>query len=633
MTRCSEIARIDVTGKAAPTTPVIRGESPRTIPMPGRRRQGRLRPADRDGPRPGATPDGRATRSTSSSRTRTRSTPSPAAVRRPRPGRSTPTPEYPSGDRQAILARPPTGRRLGRHGNHAFAWRLPGRHRRGAHGGADLPARPDPVPAPRDRGRRGDPRPRRRDDVRPEPDRDERRLRRAVHRGRVHPVRAALAGPLARPLGVLDRAARRGRAARAGARVEVGRGVCHRRRSACWSSAGARSGAILLDPRARRRHDRAGLHGDERAAGPRRAGNYLFVRADGRPDRWAPSSSPSSARSPGRPRRPASPSSGRPRSGILVFLVAIAAGTAGTDSPSARSPSTPIELALRAHPRLGVVVAGAFTLGHDSGFGPLAPPPAAGRPGRALRARRAGAGRLAPPGRSSACRPSGAWSAWSRSRSSSTSSRTCRGRRRQPGVVDSWPPGNTGPDLLELTQPDVRLPQHAARDPRRVVAVVGVAVRPQAGLVLPGVASRPAPSAAIYDAGNLVTWWLAIPAMAVRAPGRPSSAGASALGLVFVGFAVPVDALGADRPGDVPVPLLHACRSCCSPSAYFVGRALARAPPPHVAAGPRVARRGRAPGPGACCGCSRAPVRVRPASTAVNPGSQACVAATPGRSC
>ena len=47
-----------------------------------------------------------------------------------------------------------------------------------------------------------------------------------------------------------------------------------------------------------------------------------------------------------------------------------------------------------------------------------------------------------------------------------------------------------------------------------MLAVVGVAARPQAGLVLPGLASPSGTAASIYDAGNLVIWWLGIPAMA-----------------------------------------------------------------------------------------------------------------------
>ena len=87
---------------------------------------------------------------------------------------------YPSDDRQQILRF--VGRRARSSsvdiGNHAFAWRVPGVLAGVADGGAALPARPDPLPAPRGGRPRRDLRPRRRDALRPVADRHERRLRR-----------------------------------------------------------------------------------------------------------------------------------------------------------------------------------------------------------------------------------------------------------------------------------------------------------------------------------------------------------------------------------------------------------------------------------------------------------------------
>ena len=63
-------------------------------------------------------------------------------------------------------------------------------------------------------------------------------------------------------------------------------------------------------------------------------------------------------------------------------------------------------------------------------------------------------------------------------------------------------------------------------------------------------------SASIYDAGNLVAWWLAVPAIgfvAWQAFRRRSAA----LALIVIAFAVPVDLVGPDRSRGVPVPLLH----------------------------------------------------------------------------
>ena len=68
-----------------------------------------------------------------------------------------------------------------------------------------------------------------------------------------------------------------------------------------------------------------------------------------------------------------------------------------------------------------------------------------------------------------------------------------------------------------------------------VLALVGVADEPQARLVLPGVA-RAGTSAALYDAGSLVIWWIGIPAIAFvswMAYRRRSLA----LALIAVGFA------------------------------------------------------------------------------------------------
>ena len=120
------------------------------------------------------------------------------------------------------------------------------------------------------------------------------------------------------------------------------------------------------------------------------------------------------------------------------------------------------------------------------GFGPLAPPAAAGRPGRL-------ADPPAPPP-DGWLRPGamlGAPIVWAA---------VCLvaiplvGLRRVVPAVGR--PGQ--PDHRHLAarqhrsdparphQVDVRLPQRPARDARRVVTVVGLAVRPQAGLVLPG---------------------------------------------------------------------------------------------------------------------------------------------------
>ena len=68
-----------------------------------------------------------------------------------------------------------------------------------------------------------------------------------------------------------------------------------------------------------------------------------------------------------------------------------------------------------------------------------------------------------------------------------------------------------------------------------VVAVVGVAVRPQARVVLPG-GFAGGTTAAIYDAGNLVIWWLGVPAM-VFVCDQAYRRRSLALALIAIGFA------------------------------------------------------------------------------------------------
>ena len=162
-------------------------------------------------------------------------------------------PMYPSEDRQQLLVFDGDGASAAIDtGSHAFAWRLPGVIAGRADRGPALPARPDPVPAAaRGRPRRAV-RPVRRDVLRPVPDRHERRLRRAVHRRRLHPVRGDLDGLVARPRGVLARDAGHRRPARAGPGEQVGRGL-RDRRAAAADPRPQRARAGAGDPRARSR--------------------------------------------------------------------------------------------------------------------------------------------------------------------------------------------------------------------------------------------------------------------------------------------------------------------------------------------------------------------------------------------
>ena len=83
----------------------------------------------------------------------------------------------------------------------------------------------------------------RRDALRPVADRHERRLRRPVHRRRLHDLRRRLDGLVARALRVLGGDADHRRAARAGAGLEVGRRLRDRRARSCCCSSAAPSAA------------------------------------------------------------------------------------------------------------------------------------------------------------------------------------------------------------------------------------------------------------------------------------------------------------------------------------------------------------------------------------------------------
>ena len=178
-------------------------------------------------------------------------------------------------------------------------------------------------------------------------------------------------------------------------------------------------------------------------------------------------------------------------------------------------------------------------------------------------------------------------------------------------------------DAARPDGPDVPLPQRPDRGTPGVVTVVGLAARSQAGLVLPG---RPRRLHVRLDLR--------------RRQSRHLVAGRSGHGLRRVhGVPAPqprarldrrrvrrtVDLLGADRPGGLPIPLLHGAPLRGPRPRVLHRRAVARCVAPHLA--PRPGRGGdrRAP--------ARPPlgpvpttVRVRRVSLA---GSQACPAYIP----
>ena len=153
----------------------------------------------------------------------------PAAVRAdgagPRPQRGLP-------DHQPRLAARLRGRRRGRlarrrlvHLRVATARRDHGR----AHGGGPVPAGAGPVPASLRRRARRAVRAAGRDVLRPEPDRDERRLHGLLHPRRLPAVRVAVAGTRTRQALLLAGDARHRRPPGPGARLQVGRRVRDRR--------------------------------------------------------------------------------------------------------------------------------------------------------------------------------------------------------------------------------------------------------------------------------------------------------------------------------------------------------------------------------------------------------------------
>ena len=361
-------------------------------------------------------------------------------------------------------------------------------HRRRHHRRPALPARADPLPTAVDRGAGRPVRPRRRDVLRPVTDRDERRLCRAVHRRRLHGLRGRLDGLVARPGGLLDSDAGDRRPARPGAREQVGGGLCHRRPAAADPPAQC-AGARHRDHGPDRHHRRARLHGHQRPGDLWRPGSGSrqpdLPDHHGRPDaagrggRRHPSDRLDRRRAAlrggcaGRPRRPRLLRSSRRRPARRPDRHRL-----GGDHPVAGRPGARPELAgdrrdLLARRSLGVRAARSATRRRRPD--PVARP--AGRRGRGL----APTGLAGGPARRLdgrlAARPAG------------------RGLRDQlhPLGAHGQQPARARlagrPHRADPARPDrldVPLPQRAVGGASGLVAVVGVADEPQAGLVLPG---------------------------------------------------------------------------------------------------------------------------------------------------
>jgi hypothetical protein len=173
----------------------------------------------------------------------------------------------------------------------------------------------------------------------------------------------------------------------------------------------------------------------------------------------------------------------------------------------------------------------------------------------------------------------------------------------RPLGADREPPADRGRVAAGTHRPDphrpyrrhVPVPQQPDGGPRRKLAVVGLAAQPQARLVLPGELRELDGGGDLRrrQHGHLVAGH---PGHGVRrlagVPTPEPAAGADPDRVPG-----PVGLVGPDRPGGVPVPLLHE-PGVRDPGARLLrGRAVARRVAPHVVAGPDRGR-GRADGPG-----------------------------------
>jgi C-terminal four TMM region of protein-O-mannosyltransferase len=221
--------------------------------------------------------------------------------------------------------------------------------------------------------------------------------------------------------------------------------------------------------------------------------------------------------------------------GLLVFFGALTAGRLNTEYTLATIIVTPLELAFvlaLASP----LVYGAFWLGRQYGFGPLARPPAPDDPARLLEPPAPAASGWLQPGWllgipmiwavvSLVVLPIAVYVVsylpWA----------ALDGHQ----IVTGWPAGHTGQTLLDLTGQMYRYHNeltsaHAASSPWWAWPFDLKPVWFHQGGFGDGTA------AAIYDAGNLVIWWLGVPAMgfvAYQAFRRRSLA----LALISVAFA------------------------------------------------------------------------------------------------
>ena len=182
------------------------------------------------------------------------------------------------------------------------------------------------------------------------------------------------------------------------------------------------------------------------------------------------------------------------------------------------------------------------------------------------------------------------------------------------------------PDPARPDRPDVPLPQRPGRGPPGVVAVVGVAARPQAGLVLPGGPRRRDVGVGLRrgQPRDLVAGG---PGHGVRGDDGVQAAEPRP-GAHRDRVRRPVDPVGADRSRRLPVPLLHGAAVRRPRPGLLRGRAVARRVAPRTWLLARVAAAVAIAGPAIMWTLSR-PLCGFVNVLSVNPGSQACPAVIP----
>jgi len=194
-------------------------------------------------------------------------------------------------------------------------------------------------------------------------------------------------------------------------------------------------------------------------------------------------------------------------------------------------------------------------------------------------------------------------------------------------LTDSWPPGNTGQTLLELTRSmydyhNGLRATHAASSPYWAWPFDLKPVWFYQDSFAGGTA------AAIYDAGNLVAWWLSIPALAFVA-WQAFKRRSLGLALVFVAFAWQWMPWARIDRATFQYHYYAALPFVLIALAYFLGE-LRHGPSPWTWALARLSAALAILGP-ALLWLFKGPLCTFVRVTAVNPGSEACVATAPGQ--